>query len=128
MQNLLSQLASHLEFCGLGVVPTIDSDGDIFWGKMPDTPDDAVCLYSADTGLPGNDRGARIQIVNRAKTTKRAYERAVEIANELDEFNGFLHGDGPLVRITIENVAAGLGADKTMREMYSSNIRVYYCE
>lgn len=128
MVNLIKEIAKHLEFCGIGTITTIDEDGDIFWGKMPDKPDNAICVYSIDSALPGDPRGARIQIMNRAKTTAEAYEKALEIADELDEFRGFLHGDGILVRIEIINSANGLGSDKVMRELYSTNVRVYYCE
>lgn len=120
--NLLEQLARHLDFCGLG-----RTDEDIFWGRMPDAPDDCLCVYSSDSGLPGRDEGARVQIVNRGRTPKAAYETACAVARELDGMRGFLAGDGALARIRVDSSAVGLGADARKREMYAANLTVYSC-
>lgn len=125
--NLIEQIAYHLESCGLGRVSDTDYDGDIFWGRMPDPPDDCICVYSTDSAVPGARDGARIQIINRAKSPRKAYETACAIGAELDGFMGFLYGGGSQVHVTVENCAAGLGGDTKKRELYSTNIRVYYC-
>ena len=49
------------------------------------------------------------------------------IAQELDEFNGFLNGDGRSVIIEIINAATGLGPDTKKRDVYVTNIAVKYC-
>ncbi len=126
--NLIKHFAEHLEFCGLGVVSTRETDGNIFWGLMPDQPDYAICVFSADTGTPGSNLGARLQVMVRGTTTKQAYECSQEIVDALDDFDGFLHGDGPQVKIQVMNASEGRGADAKTRELYSSNFRVLYCD
>lgn len=125
--NLLEELAAHLEYCGFGTAASAEADGDIHWGRMPDSPDDCICVFSTDSGVGGMDSTARIQIMNRAKSTKIAYETSYAIAQELEDFNGFLHGDGRLVDIEIINAATGLGPDTKKREVYVTNIAVKYC-
>ena len=125
--NILEELARHLEFCGFGTVADEDRGGDIYWGRMPDAPDDCVCVFSTDSGVGGMDSTARFQIMNRARGTKTAYELSYAIAQELGDFNGFLCGDGRLVIIDIINAAAGLGPDSKKREVYVTNITVRYC-
>ena len=126
--NLIEQIAHHLAFCGFGTVATAESDGNIHWGRMPDAPDDCICVYSHDSAVPGAPQGARIQIMNRAISPRTAYETSVNIAKALDDFQGFLAGDGDMVTIDVVNSAAGLGGDTKKRELYSTNIRVFYCE
>lgn len=125
--NLLEQIAYHLELCGFGKVATLEQDGNIHWGRMPDQPDDCICVFSTDSAVPGDERGARIQIMNRSKQPRKAYEVAYNIAVELDDFSGFLGGDGSLAHVEVESSAVGLGADTKKRELYSTNIRVRYC-
>ncbi len=125
--NLLEQFARHIEFCGFGTVADKETNGNIFWGLMPDTPDTAICVFSTDSGYGGSENGARIQVVVRAKTTKEAYELSQAIANELAEFDGYLAGDGADAHIRVLNASAGLGADGKKRELYSSNYLVHYC-
>ena len=126
--NLIEQIALHLQFCGLGAVSTKEAHGDIYWGRMPDEPDQCICVFSTDTGTPGaNGNPARIQIMTRSKSTKWAYTKACEIAGEFDRFNGFLAGDGPQVITDVINSGAGLGADAKKRELYSTNIYCRYC-
>lgn len=125
--NLLEELAAHLEYCGFGTAASAEADGDIHWGRMPDSPDDCICVFSTDSGVGGMDSTARLQIINRARSTKTAYETSYAIAQELEDFNGFLHGDGRLVDIEIINAATGLGPDTKKREVYVTNIAVKYC-
>lgn len=125
--NLLEELAAHLEYCGFGTAASAEADGDIHWGRMPDSPDDCICVFSTDSGVGGMDSTARFQIMNRARSTKTAYETSYAIAQELEDFNGFLHGDGRLVDIEIINAATGLGPDTKKREVYVTNIAVKYC-
>lgn len=125
--NLLEELAAHLEYCGFGTAASAEADGDIHWGRMPDSPDDCICVFSTDSGVGGMDSTARFQIMNRARSTKTAYETSYTIAQELEDFNGFLHGDGRLVDIEIINAATGLGPDTKKREVYVTNIAVKYC-
>lgn len=125
--NLLEQIAKHLEFCGFGNTPDDVSPGNIHWGKMPDQPDNCICVFSNDTSFGGSESGARVQIYVRAKTTREAYETSQAITEELVDFDGYLGGDGAHARIDVINSATGLGADSKQRELYSSNYRVYYC-
>ena len=126
--NLLEQVADHLEFCGFGTVADATTNGDIFWGHMPDKPDECVCVFSTDSSFAGSRNGARVQIVTRGKSAKAAYELSQSIAEELAEYEGYLAGDGAGVRIEVENASQGLGADGVRRELYSTNIRVHYCD
>lgn len=125
--NLLEQIAKHIEFLGFGTMAGSQKDGDIFYGRMPDLPDKAICVFSTDTQYGGSDKPARIQLYVRAKTTKEAYELSQAIADEFIEFDGFLAGDGAHVFITPINTSCGLGIDSKNRELYSSNFYVYYC-
>lgn len=125
--NLLEELAAHLEWCGFGVCASAESDGDIHWARMPDSPDDCVCVYSTDSGVGGASSTARFQIMVRAKSARKAYELAYEIGQELDGFDGFLAGDGRDARIEVINAATGLGPDTKKREIYVTNIAVKYC-
>lgn len=125
--NLLEQIARHIEFVGLGTVAEEGEIGDIYWGRMPDKPDSCICVFSTDTQYCGSDSGARIQIYVRGRSSKSAYERSQQIADELIDFDGFLAGDGAHVFITPINVSAGLGTDTKNRELYSSNYIVRYC-
>lgn len=125
--NLLEEFADHLEFLGIGVVAKADRDGDIYWGRMPDQPDDCICVFSSDSGSPGQDRPARIQVITRARVTRKAYEKSQEIAEAIDDETGYLHGDGSYVRIKSLNTSQGIGTDAKQREMYTSNYYVRYC-
>lgn len=119
---MLEQIARHLAFCGLGTV-----DVDIFWGRMPDMPDECLCVYSSDSGVPGKDEGSRVQIVNRSRTPGEAYEKACQVAEALDGMRGFLAGDGAMAQLRVNSSAVGLGADARKREMYAANVTVYSC-
>lgn len=126
--NLIEEVARHLEFCGFGDVSDEHTDGNIFWGHMPDKPDECICVFSSDSAYAGSEVGARVQITTRGKTTKAAYELSQAIVEELAEFSGFLAGDGPHAKIDVENSSTGLGADNVRRELYTSNYRIRYCE
>lgn len=125
--NLLEELAHHLEFCGFGTCADEETDGDIHWARMPDAPDDCVCVFSTDSGVGGPGSTARFQIMNRAKSTRKAYELSYDIAQELDDYSGYLNGDGREVTIEVINAAQGLGPDTKKREVYVTNIAVKYC-
>lgn len=125
--NLIETLARHLDVCGFGTAADETQDGDIHWGRMPDQPDSCICVFSTDTAYPGAPNGARIQIMNRSKSAREAYETSANIAEELEGWSGFLAGDGPHASISIINSAQGLGPDTKMREIYVTNIRVRYC-
>ena len=125
--NLLEDIARHLEFCGFGNMADESADGNIHWARMPDSPDDCICVYSSDSGAGGPDSTARFQIMARAKSSRKAYETAYEIGQALDDFDGFLAGDGHHVNIDVINAAAGLGPDTKKREIYVTNIAVKYC-
>ena len=125
--NLIEQFARHIEFCGRGQVADKEVEGNIFWGLMPDQPDNAVCVFSTDSGYGGSDDGARVQVVVRARVTRAAYELSQRIVEDLAEFDGYLAGDGARVQIEIINASAGLGVDEKRRDLYSSNFLVRYC-
>ena len=125
--NLLEEFAAHLEYCGFGTVASSESDGDIHWARMPDSPDECICVFSTDSGVGGTDSTARFQIMNRGRNTRNAYELSYAIAQELDDFSGFLCGDGREVTIQVINAATGLGPDTKKREVYVTNIAVRYC-
>jgi hypothetical protein len=124
---VIEELAEHLEWCGFGTLATADQDGDIHWGRMPDSPDDCVTVFSTDSGTGGPNATARAQIMVRAKQAKRAYELSYDIAQELEDFNGYLHGNGPGAVIEVINAATGLGADTKKREIYVTNVAIRYC-
>ncbi len=125
--TIIEELAAHIEFLGFGTVADSETDGNIHWGRMPDSPDDCICVYSTDSGVGGPDNTARFQIMNRAKSTKDAYETSYAIAKALDGFDGYLAGDGHGAIIEVINSAAGLGPDTKKREIYVTNIYVQYC-
>lgn len=125
---LIEQIADHLEFLGFGTLPTNAASGSIFWGTMPDEPDECIAVYSSDSAYAGSEQGARVQIMVRGKTVKSAYSLSQAIVEALVDFDGFLGGDGAHVRIDVENASTGLGTDSKKRELFSSNFRVFYCE
>lgn len=125
--NLIEELAAHLEYCGFGTAASATADGNIHWARMPDEPDNCICVYSTDSGVGGPDSQARFQIMNRAANTRIAYETSYAIAQELDDFSGYLCGDGREVHIEVVNAATGLGPDTKKRDVYVTNIAVKYC-
>ena len=120
--NLIEAIAHHLETVGLGEV-----DRDLFWGRMPDQPDDCACVFCTDSGRPGDDKPARIQIITRSRSTRRAFERSEAIAEALDDEHCYLCWDDRWAEIESINTSAGLGADDKTRELYASNYYVHYC-
>lgn len=126
--NLLEEFARHLEFLGFGTVADETTDGNIHWARMPDQPNDCICVFSTDSGVGGPDSTARLQIMNRAQSSRTAYETSYAIAKEIDDFSGFLCGDGRSVQIDVINSANGLGPDTKKREIYVTNITVKYCD
>ncbi|MBQ6372973.1 MAG: hypothetical protein IJJ45_00625 [Clostridia bacterium] len=126
--EIIEWIAKHLEFCGLGTIADAETDGDIFWGLMPDTPDRCICVYSTDSGIGGEGDPARIQIVTRGNTVNDAYHLSQDIARAIIDFEGFLAGDGPQASIRKINTSQGIGADAKKREIYTSNYYVYYCD
>lgn len=128
--NLIEQFAKHLEFLGFGDYASEESDGNIFWANLPDKPDEAICVFSEDSGYPGSTSGARIQIYTRGEVgdAKMPYETACRITEEVRGFVGFLCGDGAYVRIDVTNSAQGMGLDDSGRHIFSSNYVVYYCD
>lgn len=125
--NVIKEMAEHLEWLGFGTCATSDSDGDIHWGRMPDSPDKCVTVFSTDSGTGGPNSTARMQIMVRSKRLSEAYQLAYDIAQELEDYNGYLHGDGAGAAIEVINAATGLGPDTKKREIYVTNIAVRYC-
>lgn len=126
--DILSQIAAHMEWVGIGIMSTDTTEGNIFTGVMPDNPDTCIAVYASDAAYPGAEDGARIQIVVRGPYTSEAFPLAQKIVDELVDYNGFLSGDGYRARIELVNGASGIGADARARELYSINLRVFYCE
>lgn len=126
--NLLEQIARHIEMLGHGTVADETTSGNIFYGRMPDFPDECICVFSHDSGVGGTDHPARIQVFVRGLQPKRTYEWSQAIANDLDQFQGYLAGDGASVSINTINASVGLGEDGKKRQHYSSNFEVYYCD
>ena len=126
--NILEDFARHIEFLGFGTLSTRETAGDIFWGWMPDAPNEAVVVYSTDSSYAGSSTAARIQVITRALSPKAAYERSQAIVEALAEFDGYLGGDGARASIAVINASVGLGADTKKRALYSSNFYVHYCD
>ena len=128
--NLMEQFARHLEFEGFGTYASEEVPGDIFYGQMPDEPDEAICVFSQDSATPGSTSGARLQVYTRGAVgdAKTPYETACAMADALEGFIGFLGGDGAFVRVEVINAAQGMGLDDSGRHLYSSNYRVFYCD
>lgn len=128
--NILEEVCSHLDFLNLGFMNTDEEAGDLFWGNLPDEPDKALAVMSTDSAFGGSSVGARLQIFTRGRAgdIRTPYEWAVAVCEQLEDYRGFLHGDGPYVRIEAVSVAQGCGTDTRGRHLYVSNYRVYYCE
>lgn len=126
-REIIEWIARHLEFCGIGTIADAETNGNIFWGRMPDQPDKCVCVFSTDSGIGGDDAPARIQIMTRGNSVDEAYGLSQDIARELVDFQGFLAGDGPQASIRRINISQGMGGDTKHRELYTSNYYVYYC-
>lgn len=121
--NVIKQIAEHLEFLGVGIADAERSGRNIFWGVMPDTPDFCICVFSSGE----SDNGARVQIMVRGRNTKEAYETSQMIYSLLDDYSGYLAGDGMDADFITLNASIGLGADSKKRELYSSNYLVKHC-
>lgn len=128
--NLMEQFARHLEFIGFGAYASEEEAGNIFYGQMPDEPDEATGVFSQDSATPGSASGARLQVYTRGAVgdAKTPYETACAMASALEGFIGFLYGDGAFVRIEGISCAQGMGLDDSGRHIYSSQYRVYYCD
>ena len=128
--NLLEHIGDHLDFAGLGILNTDKSAGNIYWGRMPDAPDEALAVMAVNSGVPGSAEGARIQIFTRGKAgdVRTPYEWALHISDALHEFRGFLHGDGPRAEITVMKGAEGEGIDSSGRHYVVLTLRVRYCD
>ena len=125
--NLLEQFAMHIEMLGHGKIADEKTRGNIFYGRMPDDPDECICVFSNDSGIGGTDHPARIQVYVRGLQPRRAYEWSQAIANDLHAYEGYLAGDGASVSINVINASVGLGEDGKKRQLYSSNFEVFYC-
>lgn len=126
--NLLEQIARHIESLGHGTVADETNPGNIFYGRMPDVPDSCICVFSNDSGIGGTDHPARIQVYVRGNQPRHVYEWSQAIANDLDQFEGYLAGDGASVSFNTINASVGLGEDGKKRQLYSSNFEVFYCD
>ena len=128
--NILESVCDHLDFLGLGIMNTDEAEGNLFWGILPDSPDRALAVMSTDSAYGGSAAGARIQIFTRGPVgeIRVPYEWAVDVCHALEGFHGFLHGDGPYVRIEPVSIAQGAGADTSGRYLYVSNYRIFYCD
>lgn len=124
---LIEDFARHIEFIGFGTYADNEHAGNIFFGEMPDSPHDCICVLSNDSGHGGSDSGARVQVVVRATTTKEAYELSQDLVEQLVDFDGYLHGDGAHVFVDLINASIGLGVDNRGRKLYASNFRIHYC-
>ena len=127
--NLIEAVCDHLEFLGLGTCNTDETAGDLFWGILPDAPDRALAVMSVDSAFGGSAGGARIQIFTRGEPghVREPYEWAVEVAEALEGYSGFLSGDGPMARVEAVSTAEGCGVDTSGRCLYVSNFRIWYC-
>lgn len=121
--NIAWLMARHLEFLGFGTL-----DKDLFWGWTPDKPNTAVCIYCHDAGAPGGDRPARLQIITRAPSPAASFDLSERIAESLDEYSGYLAGDGCNANVYVVNSSVGIGDDNLHRSVYSTNITVSYCD
>jgi len=128
--NILEELCSHLDFLNLGFMNTDEEEGNLFWGILPEMPDRALSVMSTDSAYGGSAEGARLQIFTRGMPgdVRTPYEWALDVCRQLENFHGFLHGDGPYVRIEAVSVAQGCGTDTRGRHLYVSNYRVFYCD
>ena len=132
--NLIEHLADHLDYEGFGKLATLEEDGNIFWGELPETRNAAgvdICVMSTDSAYGGKPGGARIQIHVRGPEgdERTPYEMACAITDCLQGFEGYLHGDGPYAIVTeVLSSAQGAGTDQNGRRYYVSNYRIAYCD
>lgn len=126
--NLLEHIVDHLDFLGLGAANTDSQPGNLFWGQMPDQPDRALSVLSVNSSGYAQD-GIRIQIFTRGPVgdARVPYEWACALDEAIGCFAGFLHGDGPYVRLETLSCAEGCGMDTRGRHLYVSQYRLYRC-
>ena len=124
--NLLEEVARHLTALGFGETADRDTDGCIFYCRMPERDGLTVCVMAADAGTPGS-RGARVEILVRADSDREAFETCDRIARETDGFEGYLMGWGDRASIRVASGAHGLGADARRRALYACNLQIRYC-
>ena len=107
-----------------------DQPGSVFFGYMPAKPAKAICVYANDLRAPGDDEGARIQVVVRSDLDGAwPLEKSVEIMRLLDEQRDVLFTkDGDFIsRIETESGFEFAGMSDNQIQMYAANFRVYYC-
>lgn len=128
--HLIEQMAFQFEIEGFGTVATDTAAGNIFTGIMPQEPDISIALFVSNSRPPGDDQGSLVQVIVRGEALKplTALTPAQEIADTMEEWDGFLNGDGFHAKITVENGPSDIGVDSNQRPQYSINLRVYYCD
>ena len=124
---ILEEDTRHLASLGLGRIPDEIAEGDLYYARRPETPDEAGGILPTDASMPGSGQGARLQLIVRARTVRDATLRMQGMLDALDGFEGFLSGSGSYARIRVDNGVHGLGTDDRRRVLYSANLRVWYC-
>lgn len=125
IEQLARYLAAKLALPFEGAV-----SGAVFFGYLPAAPVKAVCVYASDLRAPGDQDGARVQIVIRSDADGAwPLEKAVEIMRLLDERRDLLFtADGDYIsRVETESGFEFAGLENNATQMYAANFRVYYC-
>jgi len=122
---IADEVAKYLTSLGLGTYGV-----DVFCNKMPDTPDECVCLYDVNTwryqpgsALSMDHQGVDIEIrTNDYQSAKTKYKL---IHNNLMAFGGYLIAGGQLVTHVDCDVAPNyVGCDQDNRYLWSSRYRL----
>jgi len=104
----------------------IDSLGSVYIGSMPDSPDNAICIYPTG-GFPADLAGEMLReptFMIKVRNTSYAtgYALAASVRTALHGING----ETNFVLIEAQGDIMGIGRDESNREEWTINFRCYY--
>lgn len=122
---ILNDMAQILQNNGLGVVSS-----DLFYARMPDQPDDAVCLYEyagraptyVHSGLSYTSPG--LQVVVRSKSYATAKAKIENIFTVLQGLTNITVGDKTYLRVDPQQSPFPMGPDENERHRLAVNFNV----
>ena len=119
---LIEQVARYLR----AAIPGLS----VTYGFMPQAPSRIATVLASDTREPGDEDGARVQVLIRGPDQDGATpaQDADAVVAALRDYVGLLTSQGDyIIRIDLVNGPANIGADQNNRQQYSVNFRVWYC-
>lgn len=130
-EMLAAQLAQYLDDEGVGVFDETGATGNIFIETLPDSPDEAIGIYSTGGPTPEGRHpydNQTLQIIVRGTQDPRtAQATAQQIYDLLHTFRDAAFVDGGVWVVGCHAMQSGpahIGQDESRRHEYSLNIRL----